>query len=98
VFLVRGFLFFGCNSFSLLSQASSTGLPRPVKVTLPGAPDNRGRGESYGYYGLRRVKNRPDARDRSAAANPIRQPGALGTIFALPAQTPGVYCPWGFAF
>jgi len=59
--------------------------PGTLRAMLPQPPTDR-------------VKNRPDARGRSAAANPIRQPGALGTIFALPAQTPGVYCPWGFAF
>jgi hypothetical protein len=58
--------------------------PGTLRAVLPQPPTDR-------------VKNRPDARGRSAAANPIWQPGALGTIFALPAQTPGVHCPWGFA-
>jgi len=70
-----------------LTIPQTPGAPLPVKVTLilvsgygdiPGMKDG--------------VKNRPDARGRSAAANPIRQPGALGTIFVFP-FIPG----WGFS-
>jgi len=72
---------------------SPSGLPLPVRVTRsypsPGPGTLRA---ASPQPPTDRAKNRPDARGRSAAANPIRQPGALGTIFVFP-FIPG----WGFS-
>jgi hypothetical protein len=75
----------------------SSGLPLLVRVTRSYQSPEPGTLRAVFPTPLTdRVKNRPDTRGRSAAANPIWQPGALGAIFALPAQTPGGKSPWGF--